>query len=471
MVDAESLKESDDMYVKMLDILVKNCPYSPVADAAIDLKTVIEGGEAEAENYIHQSLRNSGEELTVTVIKKVASKCIDILPYGKIVRESYEFGTELSNIIFNSDDVQQAKENAQCAAYISETIAAELNQELTSYRAGNKDEKLAGSIAYFYSMLIDSRLEGEKALQNFIKSMDRGPLKPSKHNNAYRVSLLISNTLRMYDENFTYKGTTDFTVNSIACPVNVQVLDSNGTVILTLNDGETTEGSDDGIYWQAAQDPFTGEYIKTVLLPNNSNYMLKAVANDLGAVDYSSYAVGSTGTGLLKEVPNIPVKVNDVVEVDNISTDTHSCKLISEGSETKNYELADMSDQQVSADAITLDKDTISMNVNDKILLTAGTVPENATVQTFTWTSDNESVASVNSDGVVTGVGEGTATVTVESGDESGLKAYCTIHVIRAAEHSQGGYSRKQQMQKNANMLMLLLICGAFIFAVWRTKR
>lgn len=54
--------------------------------------------------------------------------------------------------------------------------------------------------------------------------------------------------------------------------------------------------------------------------------------------------------------------------------------------------------------------------------------PDDATDKTVSWSSTNESVATVDSDGVVTAVGEGTATITVTTTD-GGFSASCQVSV------------------------------------------
>ena len=47
----------------------------------------------------------------------------------------------------------------------------------------------------------------------------------------------------------------------------------------------------------------------------------------------------------------------------------------------------------------------------------------------MTWTSDNEEVATVDENGLVTAVGEGTATITATANDGSGVSASCVVTV------------------------------------------
>lgn len=60
--------------------------------------------------------------------------------------------------------------------------------------------------------------------------------------------------------------------------------------------------------------------------------------------------------------------------------------------------------------------------------LKATVFPENATDKSVTYKSDNKSVATVSSDGTVTGIGKGTATITCTSADGR-IKAICTVTV------------------------------------------
>ena len=78
--------------------------------------------------------------------------------------------------------------------------------------------------------------------------------------------------------------------------------------------------------------------------------------------------------------------------------------------------------------SLTLDKNTVSISGTTTSQITATTVPAGKTV---TWSSSNESVATVSSTGLVTGVGNGTAIITATSGD---INVKCTVTVSGIAE-------------------------------------
>lgn len=94
-----------------------------------------------------------------------------------------------------------------------------------------------------------------------------------------------------------------------------------------------------------------------------------------------------------------------------------SCEPIDKN-EVKNPETIEVSE-------ITLSEKSISISVNEEKTLVAEVKPSNATDKNVTWSSDNESIASV-SNGKVKGVGVGNANITARAGGKS---ASCTVTV------------------------------------------
>lgn len=81
----------------------------------------------------------------------------------------------------------------------------------------------------------------------------------------------------------------------------------------------------------------------------------------------------------------------------------------------------------VAVTGVTLNKTELKLTTGDTETLTATVAPENATTKDVTWTTDNAAVATVTN-GVVTAVKAGTATITVTTADGS-FTATCTVTV------------------------------------------
>ena len=80
---------------------------------------------------------------------------------------------------------------------------------------------------------------------------------------------------------------------------------------------------------------------------------------------------------------------------------------------------------------ITLDKTSVSIAPGSTTQLTATVSPDNAYDKSVTWSSSNTAVATVDNNGKVTAVADGTATITVQSVSNSNVKSTCTVKVIQ----------------------------------------
>ena len=81
------------------------------------------------------------------------------------------------------------------------------------------------------------------------------------------------------------------------------------------------------------------------------------------------------------------------------------------------------------ATSVTLNRTSASVNPGETVQLVATVLPENATNKTVTWSSSNTTVATVDSNGKVTGKTTGSCTITCTTADGSGKTATCAITV------------------------------------------
>lgn len=95
----------------------------------------------------------------------------------------------------------------------------------------------------------------------------------------------------------------------------------------------------------------------------------------------------------------------------------------------------DKTDGAVSVSAVTVSPATATVKVGDAVTLSATITPENATDKTITWSSSDDKIATVEA-GKVTGVAEGTATITATT-KEGGKTATSTVTVSKDAPASK----------------------------------
>ena len=94
-------------------------------------------------------------------------------------------------------------------------------------------------------------------------------------------------------------------------------------------------------------------------------------------------------------------------------------------------------------EGITLDKTEGILNVGNTVTITATVAPEEATNPAVTWSSSDESVATVDETGKVTAVAVGNATITATSEDDSSVSAdyELTVQQKKAATTTKNNYS------------------------------
>lgn len=89
--------------------------------------------------------------------------------------------------------------------------------------------------------------------------------------------------------------------------------------------------------------------------------------------------------------------------------------------------------ETVAVTGITLNQNTASVQAGSTVTLTATVKPDNATNKTVLWSSDDETVATVEN-GIVTGVSDGTASIGAMTAD-GGFSAVCNVTVAAASNY------------------------------------
>ena len=189
---------------------------------------------------------------------------------------------------------------------------------------------------------------------------------------------------------------------------------------------------------------FSGSGITAIELPRNTTVIddyafascrfteitLPAPIRYLGKDMFSSSMVKNI-TILADKVPEIGGNLWYSNSEANAVTIHVPAKLIDEYKSAdvwKNYKYVTL---ETLVESITLSETSVTIDEGETCQLTATVLPADADNRAVEWKSDNESVATVNADGVVTAVSAGTATITVSTLDGSDLTATCVVTVVR----------------------------------------
>ena len=422
LYNIDSLWKADEMYAEMLGYIRDNCPYVPVSQAAADLYNVIQGGYVSALSYAATSINNTVSD---TVIEAAISSLIKKLPYGALINTTYHFSVGVANILFNTADTQKQRDNMRCIAYIGSYISKWMVNCRMQYLTGSTEDKQenARKTVYAYYMLLKTRMAGEQSLQSMMKS---GKIAWKR---AYAVSKEISETLKSNEKWLEASGVlSEISTSVVACPVNVEVRNSAGKLILTIYDGKETEGYIGDIYYSAFYNPISKDYTKIVRLPVNGGYSLKCTGTDLGVVDYYQTTISDDGGTTQQEVNNIPVQKNSQVIISENAEKQPVCTLKEGNKEIKKYTAKTSSDTYILVTAIKVDQSKLSLKVGDKQRINTTISPDNASTQGIQWTSSADGIVSVNSDGVITANKKGTAVITAKAvNDNISTKIQVTV--------------------------------------------
>ena len=105
-----------------------------------------------------------------------------------------------------------------------------------------------------------------------------------------------------------------------------------------------------------------------------------------------------------------------------------------------------VSDREIKVTEITLA--ALAIYVGESKAITATVKPDDATNKELTWTSSDETVATVDATGKVTGKKIGTATITATARDGSGVSGSCTVTVLSPV----GRQRRERQLHRHRSL-------------------
>ena len=105
---------------------------------------------------------------------------------------------------------------------------------------------------------------------------------------------------------------------------------------------------------------------------------------------------------------------------------------------------------------VEMSKPTLELSLDGTERLTATVTPDNAADKTLTWSSSDEAVATVSSEGVITAVRAGHATITAAAGGKTGTCALTVNPDIYVAGSVYDGNNNAAVVWKNGKKLCSL---------------
>lgn len=96
-----------------------------------------------------------------------------------------------------------------------------------------------------------------------------------------------------------------------------------------------------------------------------------------------------------------------------------------------------MYNMNVRVRSVSLDIENKDIEPGEEFTLTATVMPEDAPIMEVNWSSSNKGVATVDENGKVKGVAEGSATITATTVD-GGKTATCSVRVTPLCRFSSG---------------------------------
>ena len=142
------------------------------------------------------------------------------------------------------------------------------------------------------------------------------------------------------------------------------------------------------------------------------------------SIPYSNFASNGIGVKLLT-----PRGINHDITTPFGTDGVWTIKVYDINDETMFYNVS-ITVEPILVQTISLDETTKELEVGDSFKLVASVGPSDATNKAISWSSNNESVATVDDEGLVTAIAVGGATITAATADGSNLYGTCAVTVI-----------------------------------------
>ena len=160
---------------------------------------------------------------------------------------------------------------------------------------------------------------------------------------------------------------------------------------------------------------------------------LTATINPLSATDKTiTWKTDDEGIADVDQNGNVTAKSAGIANITVTTNDGNKTA-------TSKITVVNKEPETIKVESIALNKTQVDMQVGDTTSLVVSFTPQNATNKEVTWEVDDESVATVDKNGIITAISEGTTTLTVTSADGN-KKAVAEINVTEKTNNDDDIY-------------------------------
>ena len=108
---------------------------------------------------------------------------------------------------------------------------------------------------------------------------------------------------------------------------------------------------------------------------------------------------------------------------------TYKVSFSNDSGESEKVDVPQFKTNAIGVASVTLDVESLDLTIGDTHQLQATVAPSNASYKAVSFTSSDDTIATVDNDGLVTAVAAGTADITVESLMDGSKTAKCAVTV------------------------------------------
>ncbi len=368
-----------------------------------------------------------------------------------------DIGVWFSNKLVNMGSVVKKEAYVEGYAYLAKHFTKLLEQNKKAF-LNNRTEENAWNFYNNYNTLYQIRQKGEEsylAMCN-VKGLAAGLAK--KGINYELKEKVVDSILGILKERCQFtlpegmeipKSASYHSKFVVQCPVDLEVVDSSGNVVVRLSDQVESDVTNSYGRFAVVYMSYTDDYAKVVCLNQDSGCSIRAIGTDIGLVSLEAALKADDGI-INYKMNNEAVSKGTVIYVDSMGAGSGKDKLEYQKwesdnpgeVESKTMEPVQTDQAEVAVSEIRLDKDAMELNQGEESIINVSVYPADAGNQRVRWMSGDDAIAVVK-DGKVSAIGEGQTTIYCISLDNLDVSASCSVKVKPSKGQGSGGGSSK----------------------------